>query len=716
MIPYYTGASETGAPQREPADSIGGFRSGSFFHSMEWDMPDPMPGVVLRDVSGGNGQGIGSLTAATADSVTWTEPGAASAGAAVDLPEAEEVIVRGLEPGAFIRVARLSDAPLQGAKSVTCVDVLDNLFPEVETADAVAGLVTERALMLLNSLGAATDFSASVISGDIAIAIEEPTAGELLGAGLSYGSTDTLATVDDGAEVGLWIRRTITADAAASPNETWEIEYTFTVDAVEYTESLRGRYRVQRTDLAQTGIWIGLGALPDFEAAPDETWTGATHTTSLGLTLPATVWAAFRTQNAWGMWGIPTTPVRYDIDAGGDVAQVAPIAPTDVSVGQTSGNLPTVGAIYDADADGDSRAALWVIWMETDGTDPDGSGTPAGYVRMLNNAAVDDLAWISDGAALMDGTPVSVLVRTRRLDSAGGTAFSPDVIQLDDTNTGPLKVDADISDWPASGYATTTTRFGRLLEVFHYSSIAVSLGQTTVTVDERGLWGTTATATIATHIITPVVPVDSENTTAAQGGIVAVAPGRPRGAMLFGTQYGQQQTPVTGPDGVTPIVLDATYNVHLILGVGWAELWADTTLVWKALYNGEFGEANYLYIPNEWTLVNNEITGASASSGVIDAPDADTVYVVVNGQRRLRIDIPSMEITGLGLAAPWALTERAEQGGELERFGGTMFLVWDSEREDYRPYIEIDSDGLLTSALPFNQMLTTAEVEALWLP
>lgn len=723
MIPYYTGATEAGAPQRDPESSTGGFRSGTPFVSMTGDTGnDPMSGVAIREVGGGNGRGIGTLTAASDDSLTWTAPGAA-AGETVTIAQYEEKIIRGEDPGAWVRVARLGSNPLSGAHAVNCIDRFGNLFPDVETADAVAGLVTPRALMLLNSLAnAATSFDAWIGAGDIEIALETPTAGELDGSGLSWSSATTegagpsAASIAAAGEIGLHIRRTIAADSDPTPGAFWEVRYSFTSDGTEYNGAIRGGYRIERTDFVAEGIWVGDGEIPNLEAAPDETWTSRPHTTSLALSLPADIYVSFRQRNKWGMWGAPTQPQRYTIGAGGDDTLLAPSAPTDVTVRQTSGNKPTVAAQYDAAADGDARAAkLWVIWLETDGTEPDGSATPDGYAVMQHNLAVNDLAWTSTGSALDDGTTVNALVRTRRLDNAGGTAFSPDVIQLDDSDPGTLKVDAEISDWDSNGYLSITNRFGRLYEVASYSSISVSGGQTTVTVDARGLWGTTPTATSSAFIITPVVAVDSENTTVSSWEIVAVAPGRPRGAMFFGTLAAQQQDPVEGPDGVTPVVLDAGENVHMLLGEGWASFYIGTTLIWRVLYNGDHGEDNGLYIPSEFDIVNADITGAASGSGIVDAVDANTVYICVRGQRRMKIDLSTMTIT-MGELATQATTldMRAEQAGELERFGGTMFLAWDTEQEDYRPYMELDSAGLLTTAMAVNQLFDSSEVEALW--
>lgn len=721
MIPYYTGAIETGAPQRTPADSTGGFRSGTLLRSMEWSGADFMAGIAIRDVSGGNGRGVGTLTATGPDSLTWTAPGATTAGAAVTVAFGDEAVVRGADPGAWVRVCRVGANPLSGARTVTCVDRLNNLFADVATADAVAGLTTTRAIMLLHDLpDDATDFEAWV-EGDIEIALEEPTAGELLGSGLTWSGATTegagpgLATVDGEGEVGVHVRRVIAADTDPSGSTLWAIHYSYTCDGVETTGAIRGLYRVERTDFACEGIWVGIDEIPDTEGAPDETWTTTPHTTSLGLTLPATVWVVRRTRNLHGMWGAPTEAQRYDLDAVGDSTLLAPSGPTDVTVGQTSGNAATVGATYDAAADSaEQRAAIWCIWLATDGTEPDGTGDPDGYVVMQPDAAIDDLAWASDDDGLDDGTPVNALVRTRRLDSTGGTAFSPDVIQLTASGAGVLKVDAEIADWPASGYAKIETRFGRLIEVVHFSGTAVATGQTTVTVDQRGLMGTTAAATTANLIVTPVEAVDSENTTVATWEIVAVALGRTRGAALYGTQAAQVQEALTGPDGVTPVVLHVGQNVHLLLGEGWASLYADTTLVWRALLNGSHGEMNGLYIPSEFDLIQDDVTGASGGSGPVDAPDANTVYLCVRGQRRLKIDLSAMEITFGGLASAATVDRRAEQAGELERFGGTMLLGWDCDAEDYRPYLEVDSDGLLSVELGINQTLDAAAVGALW--
>jgi hypothetical protein len=693
---------------------------------MEWDAgDDPMVGVAVREVSGGNGIGVGTLTGVSADTLTWTAPGDASAGAAVELLPGTEAVVRGLNPGAWVRVYRFAPsgtaAPLSGAHAVTCIDRYNNLFPDVVTADAVSGLVTARAVMLLNDAGAATAFEAWVGEGDIEIDLEEPTSGELLGSGLSWSGATTegagpgLASVADLGEVGVHVRRTVAADSDPSGSTAWEVRYSYLVGSLEHQGAIRGRYRVEREDFIKEGLWIGLDGAPDLEAAPDETWTSRPHTTSLGLSLPITVEVCLRAMNKWGLWGAATDPLRYHLDAEGASGLLPPSGPTLASAGQTSGNLPTAAASYDAAADGEARASLWVLWAATDGTDPDGSGTPDAYQAMQWNAAIDDLVWTGSGSALDDGTPLRVLIRTRRLDAvAGATEIKPDVIQLDAENPGPLKMDAEIEDWPASGYAKVMNRFGRLLEVIHYSAIAVATGQTTVTVDERALMGTTARATSPLVIVLPFTATDSENTAAAAWEIVAVAPGRPRGALLYGTQGSQAQAPVTGPDGVTPVVLDAGENVHLLLGEGWASLYVDTTLVWRVLLNGVDGEMNGLYIPSEFDLVNSDVVGAASGPGIIDAVDGNTVYVCVRGQRRMLIDLSAMQIVFGELSAPGTLDRRAAQAGELERFGATMFLAWDTDQEDYRPYLELDSDGLLTSGLAVNQTLASAAVEALW--
>lgn len=726
LQPFLTGAAATGAPARDVEGSTGGFRSGARFRSMEWDSADPLIGVSILDVSGANGQGVGSLTAASAGSVTWTPPGG-TVGTVVSLAAGAEIVAPGANSGAWLRLRRLSQtgmsAPLSGTHAVQCIDLYNNLFPDVATEDAVAGLVTERALMLLNTAGAVINFRAWVgdCDGDIEIALETPTDGELLGAGLSWSTGSTAETgpsislVGDGVEIGLHLRRTVAAATAPSPSQAWDVRYQFSDGVATYESAVRGRYRIEREDYVKDGIWIGIGQDPDFDAAPDETWTTTPHTTSLGLTLPATVHAARRAMNKWGMWGIPTEVMVYHLDAEGEATRRPPSGPHDVSVMQTAANLPTVAATYEADTDGSDRAMIWAIWLATDGTEPDGSGDPDGYGLVQHNAAIDDLAWTSTGDGLMDGTPVKALVRLRRLD-ATGAEHSPDVIQLSDSGAGTLKFDEEITGWDTSGYARIWTRFGRLLEVVHYSDLVVASGQTTMTVDQRGLMGTSATATNPNYLVAPVIAVDSENTDTATWEISAVAPGRPSGALLFGERGSQAQAPVTGPDGVTPQMLDAGENVHLLLGEGWASLYVDAVLVWRCLLHGQHGEMNGLYVPSEWTMQTGAISGAASGPGVVDVVDSNTVYLVVNGVRRVLIDLAAMEITAASWDEDINLEQKAEQDGALDQFGATLLLAWDPEREDYRPYFQVTAAGAVNVATGIVETMTSAEVEALWQP
>lgn len=720
---YLTGAVETGEPQRDPESSTGGFRSGVPFQTLEWDMPDPMTGVIILAVSGANGTGTGRLNAVTSGSLSWTPPGGTE-GAAVAVANGGEAILYGGDATEWIRVKRTSAIDLHGVKAVQLMDIYNNLLPDVASADAVAGGTETRALMLYNVvLGSVVAVKAWVADSDgtISIAFEAPSSGELDGVGLSYSSPATEAAalngglLAGGGELGLFVKRTTPAGADPSGRTLWTVNLQYEDTENTYTIPVRGLYRVARDDYVAQGIWIGVGGDdPDLDADPDEVWTSNPNTTSLTLSSDETYRVAVRARNPYGLWGVPTEIEEFVIDAGGDSTLVPPSGPVDVVAHQTSDNKPAVTALYEAAADGDTRRAdLWVIWFETDGTDPDGSGTPDGYEVMEYKAAIDDLTWEDDGSALDDGTPLSMLVRTRRLDSAG-TAFLPDVIPLDDSSPGTLKVAAEVSDWPASGYGRTRGKFGRLLEVWSYTDITVAGGATTVTVDARALMGTTAAATNETTYVEAVTTLDSTNTAAATWDIVSVAPGRPQGAMLYGRQAAQFQSPVGGPDGTTPVVIDATENVHFVLGEGWSSLYVATTLVWRCLYHSDDGQANALYIPSEFSIVNASVSGSAVDSGVFDVVDGNTVYVVVNGTRRLLVDLTAMEITVATLNEEQDIPVRAEQAGSLGQFGATLLLVWDPKVEDYRPFAQLTSAGVLNVALEVDNTLNQAAVEALW--
>ena len=733
LVWYLTGADADNETQRNPLSSLGGYRSSQLVESMSWDTRDPMVGIQILALSGGNGRGVGRLAATTTDSITWAPPGSTSGGA-VAIAKGEEKTVYGAT-GAWIRVRRFNDTPLVGIHTVQCIDVFNNVvgMANVASADAVAGETFYRAVMAKNvssvSLPDLTIWLGDDTDGSIAIALETPSSGAIQSiasettapTGLSWSSPTSATTglkvpvLLAGDTVGLWIRRTIETDTPPSLDQFTNIQVAFTNTVTTFLDALRGHYRIKRLDYAVDGLWVGQDTDPDLTADPDVTFpSGAPYTTSLGLATDHWYHMVRRTRSVLGLWSQNSRVTRQYLNATGETDPTPPSAPTDLAIRQNGDNEAIITGQYLPAPDGANRAEIYVIWHTTDDTTPNTSSTPTGYQVMAARTAIPLLSFTDTGNDLLDGTPVKATVRTRRIVEGDGTSFAPDVTQLPASGPGTIVVGSEVSNWSSTGFLRVATIEGRLQEIVEYDSLVVGSGISTFTVlaGGRGQWGTTPSATSASNTITEVTAVDSENTDVVEGIIDGLADGRPWGAALFGYQTKQAQTPVAGPDGATPEYIDEPNNIYLLLGEGWTELWMDTVLVWKVFSPGGSDDSQFLFIPSEWDIVADTVSGAGASS-TFEATTATDVYIVVNGTRRAHIDSSAMTITVEEISVAAALPDVAPQATTWQQYAGCLLTVWNPVNEDYQPYIQLTADGQFNSGQDINNGLTQAEVEVL---
>ena len=83
---------------------------------MQFDLLSQIANVTLDFVSAGHSAGTGTITAATADTLTWKAPGSATAGTAVTIANGETKILKdGDDATQYIVVERTSATALSGA-------------------------------------------------------------------------------------------------------------------------------------------------------------------------------------------------------------------------------------------------------------------------------------------------------------------------------------------------------------------------------------------------------------------------------------------------------------------------------------------------------------------------------------------------------------------------------------------------------------------------
>lgn len=308
---YLTGAASDGAAQADPDLSLGLFRSNSEIQSYDWDITSPIANVTVDFVSGSNSTGAGTLTAATADTLTWTPPGG-TVGTAVTIANGETKICEGSGSGEadeYIRVTRTTAAALSGAATITIANKLGNVigFDDVTSAEQAAGDTEYRCYALKNE-GAADITDLKVRLATLGTQVTSD-AGQLGGAGA--GTVETTGNYNDWPDEGYAAIYTVGAAER-------EIVYYESRTATVLTVPAPGRGLLGTSAAAGAaddtvdaipGIGIALDAPTSQPSGSFEDETGTGEGTSPGFTFASPIFDAdalsigtLAPTNIYGIW------------------------------------------------------------------------------------------------------------------------------------------------------------------------------------------------------------------------------------------------------------------------------------------------------------------------------------------------------------------------------------------------------------------------------
>jgi hypothetical protein len=481
--------------------------------------------------------------------------------------------------------------------------------------------------------------------------------------------------------------------------------YRYTFSAVDYDGQLRGIYRIFRDAWEGWGLWHADDADPNFTTEPDEFTTSLPFTSTLTVAASSTGHVAIRKRNRAGLWEENTEITLLPRNADGTAGDIRPGNPQSLTLTAKSGGTVRVGGMYYPAPDGDTRADLWVVWLAK-GTDPDPDvDTPAGYQRMGNRSGIEILAY--DSGAYLDGADVRAIPRVRRLAPGTGTQAGTQTTQLPASGAGTIVTTDSFADWGASGYAATGDHWGNFREIVAFTktdstTLAVASGG-------RAQWGTAAGLGNAQEYVWPVVAVDSVNTTILTDVAEMTGPPKPEGVAFFGRAVGLWQEGPAAP--LSTVWVDQGNNIYMTVADGSVSFYADTVLVWRAIYSAEIKR---LYIPSEFDVAGTSVSGVGTSDAIETGTWNGTreIFVNVDESHEVRFNITGavLEVfdledgtaAGLTAAAPW-----------LQRDQATVFFCWNDETQDWEAYAQVTDDTMTIYADRLDNTLTEAEVEAL---
>lgn len=443
----HTGAAVADGTQRDAAACLGGLRSVSRVPCMTIHRPSALANIRVDHIGGALVAGTGMIEVSDTDTVKYTPPNGTQ-GAGVSIAQGATVMVPDDSGDSHVVLSRLASGELGGAEALGQVDTLNNAIGggSFSAAEATSGANHYRGLILQNKhsadgmtgltvwldsgMGATVAVASETVSSDaIQTIADESTAptGRTWETGTTEGTGLVLGAVAAGSGVGLWIRTTIAASAAAAAKVDVVLHYSYTISGTKYTGSVRGLHHVENTNAAPYELYLETSEPdPAADTAVATSADGDFDYATGGLTVGTYYWGVWR-RNAYGLLSPASDIQRLEIDSGGNEIGTPPIGPELIQITATADGAFLVEAEYLPTQEGDSQAAAlaqradtWLIYASYNGTDPDPATDTPIEVAMAHSDLYPELLSYTT-ATQMDQAPGRFIVRTRRTD--GGDTY-----------------------------------------------------------------------------------------------------------------------------------------------------------------------------------------------------------------------------------------------------------------------------------------------------
>lgn len=740
---YLTGAAYAAGYQNDVDASLGGYRSSVEHAGLAVRRSGlPIYGLQVLHACGQNSPGAGTIQAVTADSVTWTPPGD-TVGSAVTIAVGETKILQGADTSKYLRVKRTESTPLSGIEAVTLLDVVRNeMGPTAfSEAESTSGAVRYRCLMLKNESDVVIGVQPYIrgyenreaSNGVLADVSQLPATG----AGTIESSTDISAWPQHGY---LWVFSDTT-----TTNYLSEVVPALLKEIVYHERSgqvlnVSSTHRGLLGTAATGGIpnqWII--PAPGLRYAVEAPVAGAVQTIVNETTAPiGLTWnnrLFLRTSGGTIVGLDPGEEVGLWIElnvVSGHKANAEYLSAMFLGLDIAPVTLRnTLRGVTHVAEDGMDRYELF----HAAGTDPVNDSVP---VATSETAPFEWADPLTDGmhkfvtrkrsrygllSENKEVTPIEVLAD----GSIGyGVPSPPSHVAVDAIPTQQLRIQAiynalrDADDAKADQFVIWVTADESIpiitdlplaiVDIRDYSTPGIK--HLAYAIDNTYLDGTPLLVAVATR---RTIGLGAPATSEFQYTSIFIGrqgPTRPLGGAFY--QFARAQH-WRRPDAPTdPYVIDAVNNIRFDIGPNSVAFYADTLLVWRVVYDSN--GTGVLYFPSVWDLQNGAVAGAGSGDPIEVASWTGldkTLYVNVNGVRRMQIDVLNTTITYVERKQDAALAAMGAPQAIWPRYGETVFQIWRTDTAQWEPYMDIDSVATWTLPIDFRQNLNQAAIEAL---
>lgn len=206
----------------------------------------------------------------------------------------------------------------------------------------------------------------------------------------------------------------------------------------EYTAQGAGLHRVADDNLSRYELFHTEDTVepadPDIDAVALATFSGLPYETA-ALTYPAIHKFVLCRRNRYGLLSRNRTAWRVELDATGAVVVVKPSAPLEYTIEAAAAGAFKVTARYEYLPDGAYAANQWLIYLRTNGTNPDPSVDTPTVVSLVKVGGSAYLEYTTAGFA--HGTTGKAIVRTRRTGSPNADSQNLTVVTATASTAGP---------------------------------------------------------------------------------------------------------------------------------------------------------------------------------------------------------------------------------------------------------------------------------------
>jgi hypothetical protein len=688
------------------SNGIGGLRSSIEVQTMDFLTSTPIPQIVILAVSGANGEGTGKLSAESASTLSWTPPGDTK-GTAVTIAANETKLITGLDPDKWIRVfwdGEYSIAGLGGGDDVLL------LRRNIESEDRDHA-ENEYAGYMLTNLNANSQPVTSLKVWIAPLSTPVVTATTQLpssGAGTiqtatangfatwpAYGYAHVKQTGGTTREIVYYTSRTATVLTVPAAGRGLLGTSAGAGAGTDTVEAVPG-VRLAKEEADSEGK---IQEIADIETAPTGvTWNTST-TSAAGLTnttLPAL--------SNLGLWVHRQTPsVALPV-----VGMEATINFEYTVEGETYANaIPFNMNLRDTALEGfELYASTGTTHPDVTGTPVDTGASPLTYVLTPPGSGTLQYNFIVIRRNAYNLTSKNQLSYPLTIDDAGveiaEPISSPIGTTLTQVGSGKVRIRsayaASLDATPADtwiAYVTTTgvdpnpgTDTPITLSTMASADLLTGLTYLDYTSPSQE-FGTDYRVIVRakkTNIL-PVVSVESENVTVQSLTVTSGLPAPRHITVTARESFGLDDSNIislTEIDDSRPLYIASVYGQSVTL---------DTA---GTLFNTilqSYGDG-YVYIPSTLDLVNSTISGTG--TGDVEVVDADTIYLNVNGTRRVKIDRAggTIEADTFIFNGP---IDNVPNAGPVDDDNGKLYLmVYNKARNRYEPFIQVDSSGVLT--------------------